>query len=135
MAVWQATFEFLSTERFPPDYRARLSAILPPLASWSPDLELWGSNDGNRVDVGIEGDRPVDARVRFDVRELSEALVLNVVRFAVQAETGFRAENGLEVPASLAELVNALEGSRAARFVEDPPRYFRRLRAGGLEDL
>lgn len=61
MAVWQATFDFLSTAHFPSDYRARLSEMLTPLTSWSPDLELWGSDDGNRIDVWIEAGRPVEA--------------------------------------------------------------------------
>jgi hypothetical protein len=135
MAVWQATFDFLSTARFPADYRTRLSAILPPLTSWAPDLELWGSEDGHRIDVWIERERPVEGRVRFDVRQLSEPFLLGVAHFAAGAHTGFRAENGLDVSPTLSELVAALEGSRAKRFVQDPDRYFRRLRLGDLEDL
>jgi hypothetical protein len=135
MAVWQATFDLLSTATFPADYRARLSAIVASLPSWAPDLELWGSEDGNRIDVWVDRARPVEARVRFDMRESSPDFVIAVVRFASDSHTGFRAENGVEIHAELSELVAALEGSRAARFVEDPDRYFRRLRAGGLEDL
>lgn len=79
MAVWQATFDFGTTAGFPTDFRARLGRIAPPLTSWSDDLEMWGTEEGDRVDVWTEG-------------------------------------------------------GRAARFVEDPSRYFHRLRAGGLDD-
>lgn len=135
MAVWQATFHFLSAARFPTDYRERLSVILPRLPSWSPDLELWGVEDGNRIDVWTDDSRPSEAHVRFDLRELSEPFCLAIARFASDAQTAFRAENGLEVPAHPVELIAALESSRAARFVEHPERYFNRLRVGGLEDV
>ena len=135
MAVWQATFEFRSTAGFPPDFRDRLDLIAPPLRSWDPDLHMWGSEDGDRIDVWVEGERPVEARVRFDLRAPSEAFWLAIAQFTAAAQTSLKTETGLEVPPRLAGLTAALEGSRAARFVEDPARYFNRLRAGGLEDV
>jgi hypothetical protein len=82
VAVWQATFEFDTAAGFPTDFRARLGRIAPPLTSWSDDLEMWGTEEGDRVDVWTEGGRPVEARVRFDMRESSEAFCLAVCRFA-----------------------------------------------------
>ena len=135
MAVWQATFEFQSTADFPSDFRERLSRIAPSLASWASDLEMWGTEVGDRVDVWLENGLPSEARVRFDLRAPSEAFWLSIAQFAAAANTNLMTETGLPVPPRLAELAAALEGSRAARFIEDPARYFNRLRAGGLEDV
>ena len=135
MAVWQATFEFRSTAGFPSDFRERLGRIAPPLRSWDDQLEMWGSEDGDRIDVWVEDGQPAEARVRFDLRTPSETFWLAVTQFTAVADTSLTNEAGVEVPPRLADLTAALEGSRAARFIEDPARYFNRLRAGGLEDV
>jgi hypothetical protein len=52
MAAWQADFELRPDDTpFLPDYRARLSALLPARRPWAPELEMWGEEDGNRIDV------------------------------------------------------------------------------------
>jgi hypothetical protein len=135
VAVWQATFEFHSTAGFPSEYRDLLSAIAPPLSSWTPELEMWGTEQGDRIDVCLTNGRPSEARVRFDLRRPAEEFWLGIAQFVAAAGTSLESETGLKVPPRLAELKAALEGSRAARFVEDPARYFNRLRAGGLEDV
>ena len=52
MAAWQTDFELRPDDTpFLPDYRARLSALLPARRPWAPELEMWGEEDGNRIDV------------------------------------------------------------------------------------
>jgi hypothetical protein len=135
VAVWQATFEMGSTTRFPIDFREHLGRIAPRLDSWDESLEMWGTEDGDRIDVWMQDQQPVEARVRFDLRTPSEPFWLGVAQFVAAAETNLLNETGLVVPPRMGDLTAALEGSRAARFVEDPTRYFNRLRAGGLEDV
>jgi hypothetical protein len=52
MAAWRADFELRPDDTpFLPDYSARLSALLPARPPWAPELEMWGEEDGNRIDV------------------------------------------------------------------------------------
>lgn len=52
MAAWLADFELRPDDTpFLPDYRARLSALLPAGRLCAPELEMWGEEDGNRIDV------------------------------------------------------------------------------------
>jgi len=135
VAVWQATFELLPAGKLPPDYRARFEGIAPRMPSWAAELERWGHEDGDRIDVWSEWGHPTEASVRFDLRAPNNEFVLRIVAVAVAAGLCFRAENGAEVPARVADLILALEASRSARFVADPSRYFNRLRVGGLGDV
>ena len=134
MAAWQATFEFVPTRGFPADYRTQLARLAPHTASWSADLEWWGTEDGNRVDVWSEGGRPVEGLVRIDLRAPDAAFVAGVVAFAAGAGFRLRTAGGAEFEASPGEVALALRGSQAFRFVEDPERYLNRLRVGGLDD-
>jgi len=83
---------------------------------------------------GRKEGRPSQVVVQFDMREPDEAFTIGITRFAAQCDLRFRGENGAEVLARLEDMSAALEGSRVSRFVEDPERYFRRLRAAGIED-
>ena len=76
----------------------------------------------------------VEGLFRVDLRRLDAAFIENVLRFAVGAGLRVVDEDGIDIEPALGELMLALRGSRAFRFVEDPVRYLNRLRAGGLED-
>ena len=134
MATWQATFQLVPTRGFPADYRDTLDQIAPRLRSWSRDIEWWGSEDGDRIDVLLERGWPIEGLIRIDLRGPSAEFIEAVLRFA--ADDGFRLldEYRREIEPVVSEFMLALRGSRAFRFVEDPIRYLNRLRAGGLED-
>ena len=52
MATWQADFHFvIDASDLPADYRERFSAVLPLGQSWSNEIEQWGSEDSDRIDV------------------------------------------------------------------------------------
>jgi hypothetical protein len=134
VAEWQATFQLVPTRGFPSEYRERLDQIAPRIRSWSRDVEWWGSEDGDRIDVLLERGWPIEGLIRIDLRAPSAEFIDAVLRFA--ADDGFRLldEYGRDIEPAVGEFMLALRGSRAFRFVEDPVRYVNRLRAGGLED-
>src|SRR5688572_3634650 len=107
MAVWQVDFylvprravtaitdrtpaaldatDWWATAAFPPDYRKRLATVAPLTPSSSTDLEMWGREDGNRVDVWSDGGRVRSVTARVDVRRLDSrfgAALLAFVRAA-----------------------------------------------------
>jgi hypothetical protein len=74
MAAWQADFNVILTGPLPPDYREQIRAVLPPGKSWSPALETWGVEDGDRIDVVTDAEPPPGVSARFDLRTWKPAL-------------------------------------------------------------
>ena len=123
------------TELQPPcDVSVHLSAILPRMQSWSPDLLLWGSSSGDRVDVSLENSRVSDLFVRVDMSAPSPAFFDQILAFAQTCEAVFLGEGGDVVEPVPEVFARALQQSRAARFLHDPELYFRRVAAGGYAD-
>jgi hypothetical protein len=134
VAEWQATFQLVPTRGFPVDYRERLDQIAPRIRSWSRDVEWWGSEDSDRIDVLLARGWPVEGLIRIDLRGPDTEFIDAVLRFAADNELRVLDEYGREIEPAVGEFMLALRGSRAFRFVENPVRYVNRLRAGGLED-
>jgi hypothetical protein len=127
VAVWQATFQLVPTRGFPAGYHEILDQIVPRIRSWSRDVEWWGSEDGDRIDVVLKRGWPIEGLVRIDVRQPNRQFIDDVLQFA--ADTGLRLvdEHGCEVEPALGEFMLALRGSQAFRFVENPGRYVHRV--------
>jgi hypothetical protein len=137
MATWQADFELRPDDApLPPDYRARLTTLLPVGRAWAPELEMWGEEDGDRIDVwprvGTEGG---EVLLRIDMRRFDPA-------WAARAFSTLRALgrefwpvwNDTAPIRDPDELELALRGSPAFRFAEDPEEFLRRVSLGGLPD-
>jgi hypothetical protein len=137
MAAWQADFELRPEDAaLPADFRERLDALLPRARSWRPDLEIWGEESGNRIDVWPATDRSGgEAILRVDMRAydhawatrvFGEVLALGRALWPVWSDGPTIGDPG--------ELALALRGSPAFRFVEDPDAFLRRVSLGGHED-
>jgi len=59
----------------PADYAARLSALLPRKESWAPELEIWGHEHSDDVQIWRQAGRVSSIGVRVDVRKLDDALL------------------------------------------------------------
>ena len=134
MAVWQADFEVvLSPDGLPADYRQRLSQMLPPGQSWHTDLDVWGVEDGDRVNVLMGGPEPPEVVARFDLRAWNPELYQRFLHFVESINASVRnAETGDAVPLSVEQFTGALQQSRAARFVRDPRAYLESLRDNSI---
>jgi hypothetical protein len=137
MATWQADFELRpDSAPLPPDFRARLDALLPRGRSWHERLEVWGEEDGHRIDVWPESDGSGEARLRVDMRALDVAWAertLDVVH-GLGRELWTLWTTGGQRLSDPGELALALRGSPAWRFVEDPQAFLRRVQLGSHED-
>ena len=124
MATWQADFHVLVPGALPTDYRERLAGLLPTCKSWREGLEIWGTDDGDRIDVSHEPDEPPEVFVRFDLRRWNPELYRRFVAFARdiggELRTADGTVNGTEVPLRTEDLERTLRSSDAARFVADP---------------
>lgn len=104
-----------------------LSAIMPRLHSWSPNLQMWGEEDGNRVDLALKGGSIAEIFVRIDVRAVSISFLTGVIKLARKADLKFRMSNGRVLSPALRQLMEAIRGSPAFRYVEDPAGYLSML--------
>jgi hypothetical protein len=53
---WQADFHVvLPAQGLPGGYREALGQLLQPAKSWHPQLEVWGTDEGDRIDVLSSG--------------------------------------------------------------------------------
>ncbi|HET7457847.1 MAG TPA: hypothetical protein VFJ74_09340 [Gemmatimonadaceae bacterium] len=118
----------------PADYRERLDAAAPRVASSSPEIEAWGADDGNRVEVWREQGRVARVRARVDVRRLDAKFAAGLLTFVRAADAVLVRADGRVTEPTAGGFGLALRGSAAWRFVQDPRGALDRLRAEPLDD-
>ena len=146
MAVWQVDFaivprralaaaprvplpqvidsDWWSTEGLPPGYAQQLGAIVPAASSWTAELQTWGEQAGNRVDVWFENGRAARVIARVDVRRLDAKFGAMLLQFARVADAVLVRQDGLVVEPLVGAFGAALRGSDAWRYASDPAAHF-----------
>lgn len=107
----------------PVNLRTDLAKLLPPLKSWNSNLEQWGHEDGNRVDVMWDSGAIADVFVRVDVRNLSHVFLVKLLELARKNDWLLRTQDERVFRPSLTRLLSAIHKSDAFRFVEDPRAF------------
>jgi hypothetical protein len=145
MAVWQVEFAVVprralataprvaisqlidtnwwSAERLPEGYSQRLGAIAAPGSSWTTELQTWGVEDGNRVDVWFENGKPARMTARVDVRHLDAKFGAMLLQFAKVANAVLVRSDGLVVEPLVGAFGVALRNSEAWQYVKDPAAF------------
>ena len=146
MAVWQVEFaivprralaakprvarpqvmdtDWWSTERLPAAYAQQLAAIASPGSSGTAELQTWGEEDGNRVDVWSENGKATRMIARVDVRRLNTRFSAMLLQFARVAGAVLVRRDGLVVEPVVGGFGAALRSSEAWRYATDPAAYF-----------
>ena len=146
MAVWQVDFvivprralavlprvpvqdlidtDWWSHERLPSGYSQQLSAIAPVGSSWTAELQTWGQEDGNRVDVWLENGKAARVIARVDVRRLDAKFGAMLLQFARVADALLVRRDGLVVEPLVGAFGAALRSSSAWQYATDPAAYF-----------
>jgi hypothetical protein len=146
MAVWQVEFaivprralaakprvalpqvmdaDWWSTEHLPSGYAQRLAAIVPLGSSGATELETWGEEDGNRVDVWSENGKATRMTARVDVRRLDARFGAMLLQFARTAGAVLVRRDGLVVEPIVGAFGAALRSSEAWQYATDPAAYF-----------
>lgn len=115
-------FDWWSTGQPPPDLPDRLTMLFGEGPRAIPGGSSWGSETGNRVDVGTREDGRVDEIwFRLDAREVDGRLVEGIADLAAQLGCMIRvADDGSLLRPEARLILEALDASLAARFVRDP---------------
>ena len=146
MAVWQVDFyvvpqKALSSNRgpltpgaledgtwwagasFPDDYARFIGAFLPPGRSWDPELETWGAEDGNRIDVWTTNGEVRSVMVRVDVRKLDSTFGAALLIFLKNIGGVLVRRDGLVVEPTINAYAGSLRNSSAWRYASDPAAW------------
>jgi hypothetical protein len=104
--------------------------VLPSAPSWSPDVEIWGTDDGNRIDLLLDGARVAEVYLRVDVRQLPNAFLNSVVKLAQRFDCLWVTADDMQVlEPGVRALAATIQNSEAARFVADPELFLDELSA------
>ena len=152
MAAWQVNFhliprlpvsdfsptalektEWWAGTDFPSDYRARLAEVAPPTPSVDSQTEMWGLEDGNRVDVWSGGGRVRRVKVQVDVRRLDSKFGAALLNFVRVADAVLIRSDGLIVAPTIGAYAGALRTSAAWKFASDPTPFVITLAASDDE--
>ncbi len=108
---------------FPLDYAKRLAAVAPLARPWSAQVETWGIEDGNRVDVSSRQGRVYRVAARVDVRRLDSKFGAALIHFVRTVGAVLVRGDGLVVEPTINAYVGALRSSDAWRFASDPMTF------------
>jgi hypothetical protein len=100
-----------------------LSTLLPATVSWSDSIQMWGTYDGDRIEVSWSGVRIEDVHVRFDVRQLAESFMQGIVEVAKEFKLLILTENMHVIEPNYQGLLTSVRASSAAQFVKDPTAF------------
>jgi hypothetical protein len=145
MAVWQVDFaivprralvtapraplsrildaDWWTNERLPPGWSQQLAAIAPAGPSRATELQTWGEQNGNRVDVWFESGRAARMIARVDVRNLDTKFGAMLLQFARLADAVLVRGDGLIVEPSVGAFGAALRTSAAWQYASDPAAH------------
>ena len=116
--------DWWSTDRFPAAYSQQLAAIASPGSSSTAELQTWGAEDGNRVEVWSENGKPVRMCARVDVRRLDTRFSAMLLQFVRGAGAVLVRRDGRVVEPLVGAFGAALRSSEAWRYASDPAAYF-----------
>lgn len=116
--------DWWSAESLPSDYQGKLAAVASPAASSSADVQSWGPDDGNRVDVWSENGRATMVTARVDVRRLDARFGAMLLQFARTADAVLVRSDGLVVEPLVGAFAASLRSSAAWRYANDPAAQF-----------
>jgi hypothetical protein len=116
--------DWWSAEALPADYAGKLAAVVSPSSSSNADVQAWGPDDGNRVEVWSVNGRATMVMARVDVRRLDARFGAMLLQFARTADAVLIRGDGLVVEPQVGAFGAALRGSAAWRFANDPAAHF-----------
>ena len=107
--------------------RIDLSELLSSAPSWHDDIERWGTEDGDRIELMSDGLLIVDVFIRIDVREISYKFLVQLLEFFRRNSLLLIAEGGAILEPRISDLIAAIRWSTSFRFVSNPTEFLQRL--------
>jgi hypothetical protein len=115
--------DWWASERLPAGYAQQLGAIAPAESSPAAELQTWGREDENRIDVWFENGKPVRMVARVDVRRLDAKFGALLLQFARTAGAVLVRGDGLVIEPVVGAFGAALRTSTAWQYATDPAAH------------
>jgi hypothetical protein len=115
--------DWWKADALPSNYQGKLAAVASPASSQSEELQSWGVEDGNRVDVWSVAGRVTTVTARVDVRKLDAKFAAMLLQFVRMAGAVLVRHDGLVVEPIVGAFAAALRSSDAWRFANDPAAF------------
>ena len=109
----------------PADFRGKLAAVASPASASNADVQTWGTEEGNRIDVTTVGGRATMVTARVDVRRLDSKFGAMLLQFARTADAVLIRSDGLVVEPLVGAFAAALRSSEAWKYANDPAAHFK----------
>lgn len=119
--------EWLRAWQPPADYPAVIESFASPYPSWSADIQMWGSESGDRVHIVHDGSRVVGIACRLDLRAFSAGFARGLLRLARHCDCLLLTRQSGLLPPTWEGLLAAVRASDELRFVSDPAEFLRGL--------
>jgi len=116
--------DWWSAEHLPAGYSQQLAAVAPAGTSSASERQMWGDEEGNRVDVWSENGKPVRMTARVDVRRLDAKFGAMLLQFTRIADAVLMRRDGLVVEPLVGAFGAALRSSDAWKYASDPASHF-----------
>ena len=136
MAIWQLSFDVVDKNKDSNDENIRSwdtepgnvydITFLDKTKSWGKECELYGNPEKTCIKLTKENDRVVGIGVKLDIRELSEELIENVIKYIAGIDGKIFYKNEILSP-SISELKAKIVKSDAFRFCVNPREFFESL--------
>lgn len=110
------------------NHKSEITHILPKQISWSSNLELWGDADSNCIRISNYGGCIGSVFIRIDMREFDFNLLNKIVDLAKYFNCLILTEEQQLLEPSIEFFLPAIEKSKAYSFVQDPHKYFQKLK-------
>lgn len=106
---------------------------LPAAKAWSDEVRIWGDDEKDDLHLVTKNGKPVEIRVRLDLRGLTIERVGKLLHFAQALQCCFIEGRKLEVFAATEQaLFNSIRTSRPAALVADPHGFLKGLSEGAV---
>lgn len=116
--------EAWAADALPADYQRKLGAVVAPEPSAGGTVQVWGPEDGNRVEVWSVDGRATTVTAHVDVRRLDARFGAMLLQFVRTANAVLVRRDGLVVEPLVGAFAAALRSSDAWRFANDPQSRF-----------
>lgn len=107
-----------------------VDSIAPRYHSWSNDILMWGSENGNRVHVVYETTKIVEVSCRIAVPLEHQEFAIGVTKLAGHFDWLLVLTNDVLAEPQLNLLLAAVRESNAAKFASNPIEFFDGLSSG-----
>lgn len=109
------------------DQLGELSSLLPGAQSWSPQIQRWGTEDGDRIDISRKEGRLHGVFVRVDVRVISYNFLAAILAAARKHDWVIRTQDSRVLRPSFGGMMSEIQKSDCFRFVSDPDGFIREM--------